>query len=179
MHYAKDQHGLREKDVDHHDKQNFDAVLHMIMSSSLLDNIPDAVGTKCFIEMIKYVVDSFLNKQLSPLTRIQMIWYANIFVRYWQKWIELHPHYNIKNNFLTQNAFTCIELNAHALVLLVITLQDNFDDNNFIPWILGSQSCEKTFRAARSMSTTFSTIINFGVLGLLRHLHRLQIQAEL
>ena len=179
MHYAKDQHGLREKDVDHRDKQNFDAVVHMIKSSSLLDNIPDAVGTKCFIEMIKYVVDSFLNKQLSPLTRIQMIWYANIFVRYWRKWIELHPQYNIKNNFLTQNAFTCIELNAHALVLLVITLRDNFDDNNFIPWMLGSQSCEKTFRAARSMSTTFSTIINFGVLGLLRRLHRLQIQAEL
>ena len=29
------------------------------------------------------------------------------------------------------------------------------------------------------MSNTFTSIINFGVLGLLHHLHRLQIQAEL
>ena len=110
-----------------------------------------------------------------------MIWYANIFVHYWRKWIELHPQYNLKNNFSTQNSFICIVLNAHALVLLLITLRDNFDESlcNYIPWILGSQSCEKTFRSARSMSSTFSTIINFGVLDPLGRLHRLQIQAEL
>ena len=39
-----------------------------------------------------------------------------------------------------------------------------------------SQSCEKIFRAARSMSSTFSTCINFGMLGLMRRLHRLHIQ---
>ena len=75
----------------------------------------------------------------------------------------------------------CIVLNAHALALLLIILRDNFDESlcNYIPWILGSQSCEKTFWPARSMSSTFSTIINFGVMGLLRCLHRLQIRAEL
>ena len=44
---------------------------------------------------------------------------------------------------------------------------------------MGSQSCEKSFRAARNMTSTFSTIINFGMLGLLRRLHRLQIQVNL
>lgn len=49
----------------------------------------------------------------------------------------------------------------------------------FLPWLLGSQSCEKAFRAARSTSSTFSTVIIFGMLGLLRQLHRLQIQSAL
>ena len=38
----------------------------------------------------------------------------------------------------------CVELNAHALISFVMTVRDNFDDDNFLPWRLGSQSCEKT-----------------------------------
>ena len=74
----------------------------------------------------------------------------------------------------------CIELNAHALLSFLIMVRDHVsDDNCFFPWLLGSQCCESTFRTARSMSSTFSTMINFGVLGLLRQLHRLQIQLAL
>ena len=49
----------------------------------------------------------------------------------------------------------------------------------FQPWLLGSQPCESTFRAARSMTGTFSTIVNFSLLGILQRLHRLQIQLQL
>ena len=49
----------------------------------------------------------------------------------------------------------------------------------FLPWLLGSQPCESTFRAARSMTGTFSTIVNFSLLGFLQRLHRLQIQLQL
>lgn len=44
--FGKDQHGLRERDVNHRDKQNFDAVMHIIQASYLLDKIPDAAATK-------------------------------------------------------------------------------------------------------------------------------------
>ena len=75
----------------------------------------------------------------------------------------------------------CIELNAHALLTFLLTIRDHFDGNTafFAPWLLGSQSCEKIFRSARSMTNTFSTVINFSMLGLLRRLHRLQIQSNL
>jgi hypothetical protein len=43
---------------------------------------------------------------------------------------------------------------------------------------LGSQTCEKAFWSARSMSSTFSTVINYSILGLL-WLHHLQIQSTL
>ena len=58
--------------------------------------------------------------------------------------------------------------------------RDNFEGKYcFLPWLLGSQCCEQAFRAVRSMSGTFSTMINFGMLGLLRHLHQLDIQCNL
>lgn len=45
--------------------------------------------------------------------------------------------------------------------------------------ILGSQCCEKVFGAARSMSSVFSTVINFGMLGLLQRFHHLHVQSIL
>ena len=75
----------------------------------------------------------------------------------------------------------CVELNAHALITYVLTIRDHFhgDFDKFLPWMLGSQTCEKTFRIIRSMSSTFSTVLNFSILGLLRRLHRLNIQLTL
>lgn len=58
----------------------------------------------------------------------------------------------------------------------LMTVRDTLPENTFLPWLLGSQSCEWIFRTARSLSSTFSTIINFGMLGLLRRLHRIHIQ---
>ena len=89
------------------------------------------------------------------------------------------PNYTLGNNFLSTNAYVCVELNAHSLLTYLITVRDTIplDNNCFLPWLLGSQSCEKIFRLARSMSSTFSTVINFGILGLLRRLNRLKIQS--
>ena len=88
----------------------------------------------------------------------------------------LCPQYTISNNFITTNAYVCIELNAHALITHLMTVRDTLHVNVFLPWMLGSQSCERIFRTARSLSSTFSTIINFGMLGLLRRLHQIHIQ---
>ena len=103
------------------------------------------------------------------------------FFRYWGQWLLSVPSYSLGNNFITRNAYLCIELNAHVLIIFMRTLRDHYSDGAalFSPLKLGSQSCEKTFRAVRSMTTTFSTVINVGMLGLIRRLHRLQIQIRL
>ena len=76
---------------------------------------------------------------------------------------------------------SCIELNAHSLIIFIRTLRDHIPNGSdcFLPWLLGSQPCESTFRAARSITGTFSTIVNFSLLGFLQRLHRLQIQLQL
>jgi len=147
----------------------------------LLQQFPDAKGTLHYLTCLQYIVDAYLDKGLSPLDRIYKAWYPIFFIRYWHKWVLQSKKHTIRNNFITYNAQTCVELNGHSLVLLLLMLRDKIPNGNkhFLPWLLGSQACEQTFRAARSMTSTFSTVINFSTLGLLQRLHRLQIQLQL
>jgi len=166
MTYGKDQHNLRERDINHKDKQNFDSVVHIMDKVDLLSTIPEAKGTFVYVQIIASTVDSYLDMSLSPLERVEKSWYAYFFVRYWREWILLSEKYALKRNFLTNNAYLCIELNAHALVTFLMNAHDNVNKNDvvFFPRLLGLQSCEKTFRSAHSMST----VLNFSILGLLR-----------
>ena len=83
-------------------------------------------------------------------------------------------------NFITANTYKCVELNAHALIIALIISRDNFAGRCcFMPWLFGSQSSEEAFRSVRSMSGVFSPVINFGMLGLLRQLHRLDLLSRL
>ena len=179
--YGKDQHGLRARDLDHLDRQNFDAVEHIVSASDLLSNIPDAIGTMIYIKLIGSVIDSYLDKSLCPEKRLEELWYATFFLRYWREWLVLHPSFNVKDNFITNNAYLCVEINAHALLAYILLVRDVLPDHNvyFVPWMLGSQTCEKIFRSLRSMTSTYSTSINFSILGLLQGLHKWNIQNEL
>ena len=120
--------------------------MNIIRASHLLQNIPDATATIQFVYIIQCVVDSYLDKKLDPIERIKIIWYAVFFLRYWQQWIILHPQYSLEK-FITYNAYICIELNAHALIVFIMIIRDHFnaDFSLFVPWQLGSQSCEKVF----------------------------------
>ena len=177
--FPKDQHGLRIRDINHKDKQNFEAVMRITHPTFLkvLQQIPDAQGTFEFLHVLRCIVDSYLDEKITPLQRIHKAWYAVFFCRCWRKWIKSNKEYSIQNNFITENSYSCIELNAHSLIIQLLTACKS--GYNFLPWLYGSQSCEKLFRTLRSMSSTFSTVVNFGMLGLLRRLHRLQIQFHL
>ena len=70
----------------------------------------------------------------------------------------------------------CIELNGHSLISFLPTLRLLSPNGGFHPSLLDSQSCEKAFQAACSTSSTFSTVINSGMLGLLHRLHRMNVQ---
>ena len=88
----------------------------------------------------------------------------------------LNKAYTLRDHhFVMLNAYMCIELNAHALIVSLMTVSEH-GANCFL---LGSQVCEAIFTTARSMSSIFPTMINFGILGLLRRLHHLHIQLAL
>lgn len=48
----------------------------------------------------------------------------------------------------------------------------------FCPWLFSSQECEAFFRAARSLTSTYSTIINFSLLDLTYRIQRIQFQTQ-
>ena len=156
-------------------------VLRIVNASHLLDNIVKAHATKCYVELMKSVIDSYLEKKSWSTYKNREIVEGCILLKILAS-ILVNCQCSLKDNFITYNVYMCIEINAHSLITFLMTVcdQPNKDSASFLPWLLGSQSsCEQTFRAARSMSSTFSTIINFGMLGLLRNLHRLQIQSTI
>lgn len=54
--------------------------------------------------------------------------------------------YSLQENFISTNAYTCIEINAHSLVLLITKLRALNRPDLMLTHLLGSQSCESTFR---------------------------------
>ncbi|KAF5281748.1 hypothetical protein FQR65_LT14543 [Abscondita terminalis] len=79
-------------------------------------------------------------------------------------------------NFLSANCYQSIEINAHSLINLIRALRElKLDESYFIPWQFGSQACEQLFRSVRSMTSTFSTIVNFSMLEIIQRTEKIQI----
>ena len=80
---------------------------------------------------------------------------------------------------LSLQIYVCVEINAHSLLAVNLTLCHSEEQHCFSPWSLGSQSCEQTFCSLRSRNGNFFTIINFSMLGILHRLHKLAIKHDL
>ena len=70
-------------------------------SAQLLNTIPEAKGTFFYVEIMASTVDSYFDMSLSPLERVEKVWYANFLVRYWREWILIDT---FKKNFINSNA---------------------------------------------------------------------------
>ena len=117
-----------------------------------------------------------MEKDLALPERIRGVGAVLLFLQYWHQWILDNPRYTLKNNFITHD-YLCKEINAHDLLSYLFLCQDH--SLPFQPRLLGSQPCEQAFRAAWSMNSVFSSVVNFSLLGLLCHFHHLQIQVSL
>ena len=97
------------RDINHKDKQNFEAVMRITNPSFLkvLQQIPDSQGTVEFLQVLRFVVDSYLDEQITPLERIHKAWYAVFFFRYWHKWIVNSKEYSIQ-------AISSLKIVTHA-----------------------------------------------------------------
>ena len=95
--FSKDQHGLRERDINYKDRQNYEAVLRMTSDSilNLLKKVPDAKGTVAYLEMMRSINDSFLDVKLDILERVKKAWYSVFVLRYWRQWIVLHAKFTV------------------------------------------------------------------------------------
>ena len=79
---SKDQLGMRITDIDHKDKQNFEAVMRITgkLVLKLLQQIPDAKGTLQYLSVLRFIVDSYLDESITTLSRIYKIWYSIFFL---------------------------------------------------------------------------------------------------
>lgn len=176
---SKDKHLMTMGDINSDDKMNFKAVEKIItlqVAQVLGEHVKESKGTIAYLKMMRAVLDSYLNKSLDPSKRLHLIWYAVFFLRIWRNWLKRSSGLSATKNFITLNAYLCIELNAHAMIKLIQKFRNSDVEQNtqFTTWLFSSQPCEQLFRATRSLTSTFSTVVNFSMFEILNRLNKIE-----
>lgn len=171
-------HGLVYSDICPQDRQNFES-LNRIMQpkvrEALSKYIMDAEGTIEYIRICYEITSSLQVVNMAPLDRIFYIWRSTFFLRAWRLFIAKTNTLNFDLNFITSNAYACVELNAQNLLILVRMFRDEGLEEFFLPTIYNSQPCEETFRKMRSMGTMNFTRVNFTLLELIHLVGRVEL----
>ena len=179
---SKAEHGLCEYDLTKEDKMNFNATMKMCAdrtTSAIEKHVPGSEATLVYLDIMKKIETAFLDSTLLPLKRVYNVWYALFFVRIWKGWIKQSKEYRMDRNFITQNMYIGLEINAHGLIKVMRRLRDMKYDHLFLPLLMSSQHCEKFFGKARSITTTQSTVINFTMLGFLQKIKKIEFLLDL
>lgn len=194
---SKDKHGLTNTDIEPQDRQNAKSasnICEVRTQDCLTKYVPGSQSTVLYLKMMRAVTFSMLDANMDIRDRIFNLWYGVFILRIWRSWLlkftkqkknkknapaasEEVPTYSLQENFISNNAYTCIELNAHSLILLTIKLRSN--PELFVPYLFGSQSCESTFGQLRSMTSTYSTVVNFTMLEMINRLKKVQLQSDI
>lgn len=181
-HFNKDEHELTPSVLDPVDRQNYQSA-QRICSDKVIrlleEHIPGSKGTVSFLLMMRGVSDSFYDPILEPLERVYKIWYVAFVTRIWRRSIVSNKQLTLKNNFLTQNCYSCIEINAHSLIHILLYLKDNNLKSCFLPFLYDSQACESFFRQIRSLTTVFSRVTNCSSKEMVGRINRIQLLNEI
>lgn len=180
--FPKDQHNLTKSTLNPIDKQNFDSVKRICSNNVialLRSKVHDSHGTVKFLEIMQYIIDSYMDQTLSPLERVYKIWYSVFMLRLWRAFIVSKKNLSLKENFMSMNCYVCIELNAHSLLKMLIQLKEINMPNLFMLHQLGSQPCESLFRQARSFTATYSTVANCSVKEFSERMNKIELQNKI
>lgn len=164
---SRDKHGLYKTHINPQDRMNFISVQKITDSkvTQLLEkHVGGSDGTVIYLKIIDMVLRAFLDMSLSPLERVRNMWYAVFILRIWRASVVKNPGQNLDQNFITSYTYTCIEINAHSLITLILYFKSNDLTHLFLPHLISSQPCESFFRSLRSLTTLGSTTTNFSVL---------------
>lgn len=109
--FSKDRHMLTASILSPTDRQNFNSVLRMCdvkVVSLLRDNIKNSQATVIFIQMLRDIIDSYMDQSLTPLQRVRKLWYSLFLVRIWRDFILTNKNYSLRENFFSANTYSCI-----------------------------------------------------------------------
>lgn len=180
--FEKDKHQLTLSVLNPDDKQKFDYVLRMCdpkVTKLLADHVEGSQATVLYLDMLRNILEAFLHQSLTPLERVRKIWYPLFIIRIWRQFIVSNKRYTLKDNFLSTNCYSCVELNAHSLVLCMLHLGRMNRADLFKPWLYESQACESIFRQFRCFTSTYSTKTNCTVKEAESRISNIQLQNDI
>lgn len=81
----------------------------------------------------------------------------------------------LKDNFLTNNCYSCIEINAHSMLHIILYTKEKKLSHAFLPHLMDSQPCESFFRKIRSLTCTYSTVANCSMKEIIGRIGRIEL----
>lgn len=180
--FPKDQHELTPTVFNSTDRQNFDSVLRLCNPRVivLLENhVTGSNATVAFLEIMRDVIDAFRDVNLTPLQRVDKMWYSVFVLRIWREYVSSKKGLTLERNFITLNCYSCIEMNAHSLLLILLHLKEIDKPHLFMTYLFDSQPCESFFRQIRSFTSTYSTVVNCSVKEILGRIKKIQLQNDI
>ncbi|CAF4170964.1 unnamed protein product [Rotaria sp. Silwood2] len=195
---SKLRHGLVKSDIFPQDRQNFNSCIKICSDNVInsLVSIPNAEGTIMYLRLLRSVMIAYIDKETSSIDRLFHAWFSVFVCRWWYIWLQNMSKDNLYNTihelnhitvnqkritskkefYITDNAYYSMEINAHQLTyiaLLVIEKKLPLEAMNI--YLFSSQTCEGMFRSCRSMSGTFSSVVNFSVQEFLNRAQKLSV----
>lgn len=181
-HVQKSVHGITKSDICPQDRQNFGAYMKITNNrviDALKKSIPDSDAIVHFLTMCHNITSSYLDHEIAPLERVFRIFRSIYFLRMWRNDLIQSSRYNLQDNFITNNAYNCIELNGRCMLNLINQLRNQGSEHFFLLPLFDSQTCENMFRLLRSMGTVKFTKINFSLYDVFHMTNRLEIQNDI
>ncbi|CAM2723300.1 unnamed protein product [Rotaria socialis] len=173
-HYTKLDHGLTSSDINPKDRQNYNSCIKIISDDviNLLLNSEDTNGTVVYLTLLKMIVKAYIDKAASISERIRSACSSKSKVASARARTN-----NVDKRFISKPAYLSVELNAHNLLYLVLLVKQKKLPKQALVNIhlFSSQPCESIFRDARSLSGSFSTMVNFTVNNFIRRAQKLSI----
>ncbi|CAB4482434.1 unnamed protein product [Rhizophagus irregularis] len=154
-------------DVIKLDRQDDGAAYRVFCSENLRNchgthNIEeDMRGLFVYLFIMGELIDSYLNREITPLERIRMSMTSFFFLRFWREYVtnmsEKYPDFiSVSKNFLADQSFTIFISLAESMVLLVKAHREYYPNYPFLPWMHGSEACEHFFGMARQINSDFN-----------------------
>lgn len=182
QHFRKDKHQLTATILNPIDRMNTPSALRLCdenVIELLKNHVKNSNATVIYLQIMRDYIDAFTDRNLSPLDRVKKVWYSMFIVRLWRQYILSKKSLTLSNNFLTSNCYSCLELNAHGLILIMLSLKKKNNDDHFRPHHFSSQPCEEFYRQIRSFTSTYSTVANCTVKDILGRIHKIQLQNDI
>lgn len=91
--FTKDQHQLTATVLNPVDKQNFNSVLPICDTKviSLLESrVLNSEATVIFLKLLRNIISAYMQPDLSPLERVNKIWYSLFVIRIWREYVVTH-----------------------------------------------------------------------------------------
>jgi hypothetical protein len=146
---------------------------------------------------MRFVRLAYIEKSTDIIDRLYYAWCAVFIIRIWSASLEkADPHdveqtvsnllpsksmksFSKRNLFITVQTLFSLEINAHSLTYLLLLVAEKKVTNEALQVIFNSQICESYFRAARSMSGAFSSVVNFSVNEFLHRASKLSVLQDI